>query len=349
MPQVNLDCEGPLTLNDNAFELCAAFIPRGEHFFALVSRYDDYLADVERRPGYKAGDTLRLVLPFLVAHGVTNKIVREFSQKTLKMLPGTPDFLNFLRQKIPAFIISTSYRPYLEALSQVTGFPLENIFCTEVDFDRYRPSKSESSLLKELAQEIASMPMIHIPEGAQSMTDLPAESQRVILRLEQIFWEIIPTFQTGRFLEDVNPIGGIEKARATQESVLRTGLSLEEVLYVGDSITDVEAFNLVRKEQGATVAFNGNIYALKAAEFYALAFEARVLKALAHLFARQGRDGLLDLALKGPALALNGPLAEIKGLDFKFGLVEGEDFPSLVEESLLWRKRVRGRAIGALG
>jgi predicted HAD superfamily phosphohydrolase len=58
MPQLNLDCEGPLTLNDNAFELCEAFIPEGDKLFTLVSKYDDYLADIEKRPGYKAGDTL---------------------------------------------------------------------------------------------------------------------------------------------------------------------------------------------------------------------------------------------------------------------------------------------------
>ena len=60
MPNLQLDtaCEGPLALNDNAFELCREFIkPQGDRFFQQVSRYDDYLAEVAKRPGYKAGDT----------------------------------------------------------------------------------------------------------------------------------------------------------------------------------------------------------------------------------------------------------------------------------------------------
>ena len=44
MPNLQLDtsCEGPLALNDNAFELCREFIkPQGDRFFQQVSRYDD--------------------------------------------------------------------------------------------------------------------------------------------------------------------------------------------------------------------------------------------------------------------------------------------------------------------
>ena len=65
-----MDCEGPITLNDNAFEICAHFLPRGEQFFSLVSRYDDYCADVLRRRGYRPGTTLAFIVPFLKAHNL---------------------------------------------------------------------------------------------------------------------------------------------------------------------------------------------------------------------------------------------------------------------------------------
>ncbi len=55
------DCEGPISKNDNAFEVASRFIPEGGEFFGKVSRYDDVLADVVKRPGYKAGDTLKLI------------------------------------------------------------------------------------------------------------------------------------------------------------------------------------------------------------------------------------------------------------------------------------------------
>ncbi|MFQ6074292.1 MAG: hypothetical protein ACE5KC_03635, partial [Candidatus Bathyarchaeia archaeon] len=62
------DCEGPISKNDNAFELATHFIPEGDSFFTLISRYDDILADIVKKPGYKAGDTLKLILPFLKAY-----------------------------------------------------------------------------------------------------------------------------------------------------------------------------------------------------------------------------------------------------------------------------------------
>ena len=73
------DCEGPISKNDNAFELAAHFIPDGDRFFANISKYDDVLADVVKKEDYKAGDTLRLILPFLKAYGANDK--RIFRKK----------------------------------------------------------------------------------------------------------------------------------------------------------------------------------------------------------------------------------------------------------------------------
>ena len=59
------DCEGPISKNDNAYELTARFVPDGDKLFAVISKYDDVLADVLKKPSYNAGDTLKLILPFL--------------------------------------------------------------------------------------------------------------------------------------------------------------------------------------------------------------------------------------------------------------------------------------------
>ena len=82
------DCEGPLTKNDNAQEIAERFIPDGAEFFARLSKYDDFLADVVRRPGYNAGDTLRLLPPFLKAFAVTDEDVEAFSAEGVLLVPG---------------------------------------------------------------------------------------------------------------------------------------------------------------------------------------------------------------------------------------------------------------------
>ena len=59
------DCEGPISKNDNAFELASHFIPEGEKFFALISKYDDVLAEILKRPRYKAGNSITSIQTFL--------------------------------------------------------------------------------------------------------------------------------------------------------------------------------------------------------------------------------------------------------------------------------------------
>ena len=143
------DCEGPITLNDNAFEFCKAIIPQGDLFFTKISRFDDYLAEIKRKKGYKAGDTLKLILPFLKLFGADNESLRKFSRKTFVFLPGALEFLKGFIDR-PLYIVSTSYRPYLEALCEVSGFPIERVFCTEVDFSLVQISKAEREILEKL-------------------------------------------------------------------------------------------------------------------------------------------------------------------------------------------------------
>ncbi len=114
---------GPLALNDNAFELCREFIkPQGDRFFQQVSRYDDYLAEVAKRPGYKSGDTLKLILPFLKAHGLTNARIEAYSRKNVTLVPGAEGAFKFLHSRdFPIFEISTSYRPFAEAVGPEAG------------------------------------------------------------------------------------------------------------------------------------------------------------------------------------------------------------------------------------
>jgi len=336
MPITALDCEGPITLNDNAYEFAETLIPDGGAFFARISRYDDYLAEVEKRPGYKAGDTLKLILPFLKAFGADNRLLREFSRKTLRVLPRAVETLRALHRLLPTFIISTSYRPYLEALCEVIEFPLERVFCTEVDFDLVKITKAEEKELKSLVRTILELPVIEIPEGARALEDLPSESRRAVEKLEEIFWKKLPEMETGRFLREVNPVGGKEKARAVKLACGETGAFPSEVLYLGDSITDVEALTLVRGSGGGAVAFNANRYALRAAEFFVLSETAEPHKTLAQTFLAGGREGL-------KALSLNGSTRS-----FSFGRIEGLD-PELIRHSETFRKKVRGEAIGALG
>ncbi|MFN3567842.1 MAG: hypothetical protein ACK4UR_02905 [Caldimicrobium sp.] len=337
MPFIAFDCEGPLTLNDNAFEFTAHIIPKGDFFFTQISRFDDYLADIKKKPGYKAGDTLKLILPFLKLFGATNKLLEEFSEKTLLFLPEVEKVLPVLQKLLPTFIISTSYKPYLQAFAKRLGFPMEFIFCTEVDFDKVKLSVEERKLLENLYKEIINYSLIELPKDAKSPEDLSPSLRHILERLEEIFFEIIWNLDCGIFLREVNPIGGKEKERACQLIIEKTGIPGSEGIYCGDSITDVEAFQLIAGLGGISISFNGNRYALRAAEYYALSKSAHFFKDLIEAYLNKGKEGLGSL--------------QYKKEDYEFGKIpkEAMAFNQLVERSEALRKKVRGEQIGALG
>jgi predicted HAD superfamily phosphohydrolase len=359
--QLDTDCEGPLALNDNAFELCREFIkPQGDRFFQQVSRYDDYLAEVAKRPGYKAGDTLKLILPFLKAHGLTNAQIEAYSQKTVALMPGAEAAFTFLHShNFPIFEISTSYRQFAEAVGLRLGFKKEHIFCTELDLDRYSLAATEAGELQRLQGEIVAAPEIELPPEAAAPTDLPAPVQEAIAVLDRIFWERLPAMEIGALYREVNPIGGPEKAKAVTDSLAQTGLSLADTIYVGDSITDVQAFETVRAGGGLAISFNGNRYAANAAEVILVSDSAWSIALLTAVFQTWGKEGVLELAspetrAKSRSLVLPEAVIEpiFTGLDGRLLNLYDQnaaDWDNVVNESQAMRAKLRGEAVAALG
>lgn len=353
--QFNTDCEGPVSKNDNAFELSQKFIPQGGELFAKLSKYDDFLADIVKKPGYKAGDTLRLILPFLKAYGVTDDGIREFSSQNILLVPKADIALKYIESIMPTFIISTSYRPYINALCQMIDFPIQNTYCTEMAIDKYQIPEAEIRRLKDLHDEILTLPPVEFPASAASREDLDERSVVCVDRLDEIFWEELPNMKSGKLLEDVNPTGGFEKAEAIKKSCKRTRIKLADVMYVGDSITDTEAMGLVKDAGGVAVSFNGNRYAIRSADIACISPNAMILAFLAFTFKEYGIESILYLASewKSEKATLKKQtgrdMPDFFAEDTDLYLIEDSDMEALVSRSESFRKQVRGERIGRLG
>jgi len=354
------DCEGPISKNDNAYEITARFVPNGDKLFTLISKYDDVLADVLKKPGYSAGNTLKLIVPFLKAYGVTDGQMEEFSAQNLILIANSKDTLRHVRAVASAFIVSTSYEHYIKALCKALGFPYENTYCTKLSIDKYAVTEQEKMRLKEIANEIAQMQMIAIPPAAKTIEDFSTADQETIERLDTIFLNEIAGMSLGRIFSEVTPVGGSQKAAAIENAVAKLHVSLEDVMYVGDSITDVEAFQLVRENDGLTVSFNGNNYAVSNAEIAVLSENSIVTAVIADVFCRQGKQAALNLVenWKLQSLERSG-MVSLSLLDRLFSLypqalpkvqiVTAENMELLAKESSEFRKKVRGEVIGKLG
>lgn len=331
------DCEGPISINDNAFELSGYFIENGENFFKVISKYDDVLADVIKRQGYSAGGTLKLILPFLKAYGATNQKMTDFSMENVHLVPGAVETLNFIRNLMPSFIVSTSYKHYIQALCTVTGFPYENTYSTQLDIDSYKLSLREEKKLKEFRKNMEEHPEFEV--------------------LDEIFFKEIPSMDVGAVLEDVKTVGGENKKEAVQDIISRFKFKASDLMYVGDSITDVQPLRFAAENRGIGVSFNGNEYALNEAEIAVIADNNSILAVLADIFNSYNADRVIDFVVsyfKDPELALEGvnlQLAERvkKGKLPRMEIVTCENLDDLIEESTRFRKDLRGKAIGGLG
>ncbi|MBT8172375.1 HAD hydrolase family protein [Candidatus Bathyarchaeota archaeon] len=353
------DCEGPISKNDNAFELTSNFVQEGDNFFTLISKFDDVLADVIKKPNYKAGDTLRLILPFLKAYGVTDKKIRNFSAKNLLLVPGAKETLTFVRQLMSSFIVSTSYEHYIFALCTLTDFPFENTYCTRLNIDKYQISTDETKRLKELGKWITSLPMIEIPKNANSITKFSKRDQEIIKELNEIFWNEIPKMEIGKILTEIDPIGGTKKARSVENIVNKTNCCFEQVMYVGDSITDAPALKLVKENGGLAVSFNGNKYSVQESNVAVLSTNTLVTSVIAELFSRLGKEGTLKFVNEWSISRFTEYCTVLELVDKKNMLFSGsfpqveevtvENVERLIKQSSVFRKTVRGETIGNLG
>jgi energy-converting hydrogenase A subunit R len=333
------DCEGPISINDNAFELAGYFIQDGENFFTILSKYDDILVDEVKREGYNAGSTLKLIVPFLKAYGVTNESIIEFSRENVLLLPGAKDTLQFVSGMMHSFIVSTSYEQYIHALCDLTEFPFENTYSTELDIDKYQIDDEDKEKLVQFRRMILENPDFEV--------------------LDKIFWEDIPEMKISEIMKEVNPVGGEGKKEAVLDIINKFGFKNEDIMYVGDSITDVEPLRFAKEQGGLAISFNGNEYAIREAEIAIMADNTVMTSIIADLFNRFGKDEVIkfintymdNTEMAVDSYPINNKLKDaIKRVNLpKIAIIRDENFEILVDESKAFRRLVRGESIGALG
>jgi energy-converting hydrogenase A subunit R len=333
------DCEGPISLNDNAFELSGHFIEDGERFFEILSKYDDVLADEIKRPSYNAGGTLKFIVPFLKAYGANNQNVTDFSNKNIHLLNGAANTLKFINQLMPSFIVSTSYNPYIDVLCSLTGFPFNNTYSTELDLDNMSIDESEIAKLKLFRERIMENPDFDV--------------------LEEIFFKEMPELMSGGLIEKVKPIGGEGKKEAVLDIISKHNLRGSDLLYIGDSITDVQALKYANNEGGVALSFNGNEYAIRESDISVIADNTVITSIIADLFNKYGTESAIEFAIsfsEDPDLALKAGHINQKLvtelLEYKLPEVEivtCNNMDRIIERSSNFRKKLRGESVGGLG
>ena len=243
------DLEGPLSPQDNAYELMKLF-PNGDKIFEVISRYDDLLT-LEEREDYEPGDTLALIVPFLVLHNITEADITRLAAEA-SITGGASKLISWLQYKIwRVFCITTTYEQYAMHLTHRLGIFTHNIAYTSFPLDKLRGtlSKEDYQLLQEAEKDILTMQPI-------------ADDARIKQSLGYFFWEKLPTTNLGATIEQVKPVGGRRKVAALNSFADKYGQPLSSWVVVGDSITDFRMLQAVEQAGGLAIAFNANEYAL---------------------------------------------------------------------------------------
>ncbi|MFC1933147.1 hypothetical protein ACFLXU_05945 [Chloroflexota bacterium] len=246
---IAFDLEGPLSPQDNAYELMKLF-PSGDRVFEVISRYDDLLT-LEERKDYEPGDTLALIVPFLILHNISEADITSLAIKAT-FIGGANQLISWLEYgSWKIFCITTTYEHYAIHLTQKLGIYAHNVACTSFPLNRFLTTlcKGDSELLQQAEAEILTMRPV-------------ADDDRIKQSLDNFFWERLPTTDLGMAIKEVKPVGGRRKVAALNRFVDTHAQPLSNWVVVGDSITDSRMLRTVEEAGGLAITFNANEYAL---------------------------------------------------------------------------------------
>ena len=248
MSVICFDLEGPLATQDNAYELMKLF-PNGGRIFEVISRYDDLLTLVARFD-YEPGDTLALIAPFLVCHGIKERDISALARKAT-LTPRAVSLISRLSaQGWKIFCISTSYEQYAKLVAHRLGIFSQHVASTSFPLDKFSKELSEEDFrfLDTLEKDI--------------LNRYPIDDNWIKKRLDRFYCKELPRTGLGRLVQQVQPVGGQRKVEALRHFAESQKQPFPQWVVIGDSITDFKMLQAVDQAGGLAVAFNANDYAL---------------------------------------------------------------------------------------
>ena len=314
------DWEGPWIVTDFAYELCLAIFNNAT-FFEKLSRYDDYLAYEVKKEGYEAGDTLKLLIPFLIAAGVKNSEIEKIAENVAVFVPNAKEAIQFLQQKYTPVVISTSYIQYLKKTASMINLKGQ-LYGTVVDFEKYTLENDEKRDILKAIDKISSL-----------------NDSELVPFLNEFFSDL-KNKSAGKILDEVKVVNGDMKKKIVVEHVENFGI--ENILAIGDSISDYKMLDWVKKHGGLAVSFNGNEYALKHSNVAIISDSAISEAILIDLFLRKGFEKLREFE------KLDDYPNHIRELflksNTKIYFLDEVNYKQILEESINMRRKLRGSA-----
>jgi energy-converting hydrogenase A subunit R len=305
-------------------------IPRGASLFELISRYDDLLT-MEGREDYEPGDTLALIVPFLLLHGIAESDIINLAHKA-SLTQGAAELITRLKESgWEIFCITTTYEQYARQITGNLGIPKEHVAATSFPLDSFKKnlSKEEMALLQKGEEELL--------ELSQSTND-----RLIKTKLDEFFWTKLPRMPMGKLIRSVKPVGGQRKVSALTRFSIENQQPLLNWVVVADSITDFKMLKTVNQAGGLAIAFNANQYALPYATMALASTHLSDLEPVLTTWRECGRD-----AVEKQARQIIGD-TQGNRRNFNWLAEKGSDIYDVISLHRRLRKLVREKA-GELG
>ncbi|HXY86952.1 MAG TPA: hypothetical protein VEG44_00775 [Candidatus Acidoferrales bacterium] len=282
MFQAVFDLEGPISPQDNAYEVMR-LVENGDHIFEVISRYDDVLT-LRGRKNYEPGDTLKLIVPFLIYNEISEEDIKRVSRQA-KIVSGAKKLIDLLKSdNWQIYIISTSYEQHAHNIAEQLEIASDNVYSTKLPLDSYLlESKSQDmSIIEKTQQDILSF---YFKFGINNTKKI----NNIVAKLDKVFFSDIPKTRLGKTLNQIQVIGGRRKVMAMIRAIGGSSY-IKDTMAVGDSITDYKMLKAVKEGCGLSVVFNGNTFSLPYASVAVAGEDILPISLLAKLFTQGGRE-----------------------------------------------------------
>lgn len=282
------DLEGPASSLDHAQFVCKRLVRDGGKLFPVISRYDDLLT-LANREGYEPGDTLGLIIPFLLEASVTEYDLQAVSSMAGLVLGLEEFFTELHKTDCRVSFISTSYQQHALSIAERVGVPPERVYCTKFPLDQLRREidAEDLVLVRGVREGVVKLYLEDLESG---------ESDKAMLSLlDYFYWKALPKTKLGQAMTKVTVMGGRRKVRALQDAIRANGgYYLSDAIVVVDSITDWRMAQAVEAAGGVAVAWNANWYALPYCSCGIAAVDARGVQPLFRAWQKGGRAAVRE-------------------------------------------------------
>lgn len=248
----------------------------------MLTRYDELLT-LNEREGYEPGYTHALLVPFLLHHSISNENLLRISENP-PLTEGAEELVDWLKERNwHIMVMAASYEPYALAVSNKLAIPKDDTAYTRFPVQRYQRfwdflGQSGLQRLAELEREILE-------------SSPPWDDSQTIKRLDLFYEEELPRHGLVMFLRAVKPLGGRRRLLALRSFLRRHGLTMDNIVFVGHGLADIQTMEAVNTGHGLAIAFDAGEHVSRSATVPFNSNNINDLRPFLEAWAKEGHRG----------------------------------------------------------